>query len=81
MINFLQVREIKQKRDGWFKFVTTEYNTRDKIKHTVEQTELWKNFVQINLCSSLFQDHFTSKKESDDDGSKPKGTRDQCKTE
>ena len=42
MIKFLQVREIKQKRDGGFKFVTAEYNTRDKIKHTVEQTEAWK---------------------------------------
>ena len=31
------------------------------------------------MCSLLFQDHFTSKKESVDDGSKPKGTRDQYK--
>ena len=38
-------------------------------------------FAQVNLFSFLFQDHFTSKKESDDDESKPKGTRYQCKTE
>ena len=83
MINFLQVREIKQKRDNG-DFSLTEYNTRDKIKHTNKLN------TESILCSSnicvvcYFQDHFTSKKESgddDDDGSKPKGTRDQCKTE
>ena len=80
MINFLQVREIKQKRDSG-DFSLTEYNTHGKIKHTNKlNTESVLCSSNI-LCSLLFEDHFTSKKESVDDGGKPKGTRDQCKTE
>ena len=45
MINFLQVREIKQKRDNG-DFSLTEYNTRDKIKHTNKLN------TESILCSS-----------------------------
>ena len=45
MINFLQVREIKQKRDNG-DFSLTEYNTRDKIKHTNKLN------TESVLCSS-----------------------------
>ena len=45
MINFLQVREIKQTRDNG-DFSLTEYNTRDKIKHTNKLN------TESVLCSS-----------------------------
>ena len=45
MINFLQVREIKQKRDSG-DFSLTEYNTHDKIKHTNKLN------TESVLCSS-----------------------------
>ncbi|XP_066028594.1 dentin sialophosphoprotein-like [Pocillopora verrucosa] len=46
--------------------------SEDKVKAIQEK---------LDLEHKLSSDHFTSKKESDDDGSKPKGTRDQYKTE
>ena len=45
MINILQVREIKQKRDNG-DFSLTGYNTRDKIKHTNKLN------TESILCSS-----------------------------